>query len=108
MYAIDFLTCSADDVIRRSATCHPSMLVEALRRRADTHASAAATMMLRDKYAGGIALKMADECQRVADRVERGDDSCVSFGERISAFSAAAHLQCLSPALAQDIINRAA
>jgi hypothetical protein len=107
MYAIDFITCSADDVIRRSVTCHPSLYAENLRNVAHIHAQAA-IMSEHDTTAAKIASRLATECRAIAERIEAGDEVIAStLSETIQAFSVAARLQLIPHAAAKDIIGRA-
>ena len=107
MYELDFMTCDADAVIRRSVVCHPSVLRDRLCDVARTHAEAAATMANADHVAHRVALDMCKSAQRLAGRLANGEElTGLDFNERIIAFSAAARLQCIPPATATDIIGR--
>ncbi len=106
MYPIDFMTCGADDVIRRSVICHPSLLADQLRERAKGHTAAYASMLTRDEYAAKIARGMADDCNTIATRLANGGTGEMTFGQRVIVFSLAARLQCLPHAVAQDILTR--
>lgn len=106
MYAIDFMTCSATDVIARSAICHPSLFADTLREQARTHISAYSAIAARDKYAANVAAGMASDCNTVAEWIAAERRSELTYGQRIIAFSAAARLQCLPYAVAQDILSR--
>ncbi len=105
MYPIDFVSCTANDVIARSVTCHPTLFAERLLDIARVHDQAAATML--DCEATKISRRMAADCRQMADRLEHGEllDG-LSFSQRIIAFSAAAKLQCVSDSLARSIIAR--
>ena len=105
MYPINFMTCTAQEVIARSVTCHPTMFAEELSNVARIHAGAANTM--HDRRACDVAAKLARECFGLADRLQVGDRlDTLTFGETISAFSRAAHLQLIPPAVAQAIVDR--
>jgi hypothetical protein len=106
MYQIDFMTCTADDVIARSAICHPSLFADTLREQGRTHIGAYAAMAQRDKYGANVAAGMASDCNTVADWIADERRSDLTFGQRVIAFAAAARLQCLSHAVAQDIVSR--
>jgi hypothetical protein len=106
MYPINFVTASATEVITRSVVCHPSMLVEALRHTAGIHATAAASTY--DRETRRIAAKVALECREAAALIKLEGEYAIgqlSFGQRISVFSRAAHLQLIPPAVAQDIAD---
>jgi len=106
MYAIDFMTCSADDVIRRSIVCHPSLYAENLRNVAHIHAQAAMACE-HDTTAAKIASRLARECRTIAEHIEAGDEVIASgTSETIQAFSVAARLQLIPHATAKDIIAR--
>jgi len=102
---IDFMTCSADDVIARSLRLHPSLYAEALFAAANTHTQAAA-LMVHDATAREVAKRCAADCNNVALAVGRGHLGTLSFGERIQAFTVACRLQCVNFALAKAIIGR--
>ena len=102
---IDFMTCSADDVIARSLRLHPSLYAEALFAAANTHTQAAA-LMVHDATAREFAKRCAADCYNVALAVGRGHLGTLSFGERIQAFTVACRLQCVNFALAKAIIGR--
>lgn len=105
MYEIDFNTCSLDDVIERSVTCHPTLLVELLRAIAEIHSRSAREMF--DQVARKSAVGMAEDCRRAANSVETlGSLVGASFGMRMQAFTAACKLQLLPLSLAQDIAKR--
>ena len=105
MYAINFNTCSADDVIERSVICHPSLLADQLREQAKGHVDAAT--MSRDAYAAIVVQGMADDCCTVADRLTNdGKVDDLTFGQKIIVYSLAARLQGLSHSLAQSIMTR--
>jgi hypothetical protein len=95
MYEIDFTTCAALDVIQRSITCHPTMLVETLRANAATHEQAGSTMY--DRIARETAYRMGGDCRTVANTIENLGTipPDLTFGERTQAFSAAAKLQLI-------------
>ena len=102
---INFMTCSADDVIARSVVCHPSLLAEGMRERAKAHIDAHLAMMPRD--AAKVAQGMADDCYLISHRLEDGEGlGQLTFGQKIMLYSLAAKLQCLSHSLAQDILSR--
>jgi hypothetical protein len=106
MYAIDFTTCSANDVIRRSVVCHPSLYAENMRNVAHVHAQAAMACE-HDTVAAKVAGRLAQECRQIAERIEAGDEViCATLSETIPAFNVAARLNCISHAVAKDIINR--
>jgi len=105
MYPIDFTNCTANDVIARSVTCHPTLFAERLRGIASIHGQAATTM--HDRQAVKISRQMAADCREMADRLDHGEllDG-LSFSQRIIAFNAAAKLQCVNDSLARSIIAR--
>ena len=111
---IDFMTCSADDVIARSLRLHPSLYAEALFAAANTHTQAAA-LMVHDATAREVAKRCAADCHNVALAVGPPQAplltawinlGTLSFGERIQAFTVACRLQCINFALAKAIIGR--
>jgi hypothetical protein len=105
MYGLDFTKCTAFDVIRRSALCHPTMFRDALCDVASIHAKAAATM--HDCMAHRAALDMHKAAMKVAEQLAGGDEPHdLSISERIIAFSAAARLQCIPHATAAQIAGR--
>lgn len=107
MYELDFATCDADAVIRRSVVCHPSVLRDRLCDVARTHAEAAATLASADHVAQRVALDMCKAAQRLAGRLANSEElTGLDFNERVIAFSAAARLQCIPPSTATDIIGR--
>ena len=107
MYPINFMTCSADDVIARSVTCHPSLLAEGMRQRAKAHIDAHLAMLPRDAYAAKVAQGMADDCYLISHRLEDGKGlGQLTFGQKIMLYSLAAKLQCLTHSQAQDILSR--
>lgn len=104
---IDYLTCSMDDVIRRSLLLHPSLLADACARAAMIHAQARDTM--HDGQARKIAGNMAKEAWSLARAVrdnELADPATLTFTQRQIAFAAAARLNCLHYSLAQAIAKR--
>jgi hypothetical protein len=105
MYTIDFMTCSADDVIARSVVCHPSMLADQLCATAAIHERSAAEM--HDRLARETAERMARDARTIADRLANGGTGELTHGQTIIVFSAAARLQCISHGLAADIVGRA-
>lgn len=64
MYAIDFTTCTATDVIKRSLVCHPSLYVETLKAQAQQHRDYAATV--HNVFTKAAALRMAADCDAAA------------------------------------------
>jgi hypothetical protein len=107
MYQIDFMTCTADDVIARSATCHPSLLADTLREQGRTHICAYAAIAAYDKHAGNVAANMASDCNTIAERLaDDGTTGDLTFGQRIIAFGAAARLQCVPHAAQRSIASR--
>ena len=107
MYELDFSTCNADAVIRRSVVCHPSLFRDRLCDVARTHAEAAATLASADHVAHRVALDMCKAAQRLAGGLANGEELAgLDFNERIIAFSAAARLQCIPHATAADIVGR--
>ena len=63
MYPLDITTCTALDVIQRSMTCHPSMLLESLEARAKSDraylAQGGHSRKRRPSPAGGVLLGVA-------------------------------------------------
>jgi hypothetical protein len=106
MYPIDFTTCTAEAVIRRSVICHPSLLADQLRHVAVIHTRSASEM--HDRQARETAARMADDARTIADRLTNGGTGELTFGQRIAVFSQAARLQCIPPSLASEIISREA
>jgi hypothetical protein len=110
MYAIDFNTCTIDDVIARSITCHPTMLADTLRANARAHFNARDTM--HDREAQQAAQRSGQQCRVVACIIEHAavievePIERMSFGERLAAFSAAARLQCLPHSVSSAICAR--
>lgn len=114
MYAIDFTTCSARDVILRSVTCHPSMLRDALASVRKTHrdyatlaydngrkeASVAASSMAK---ALTKAIKLVEGCD-TAERIT--DEICQDCSMYVQVFTQAAKLQCVTHGVQADIMAR--
>ena len=111
MYDIDFTTCTMNDVIDRSITCHPSLYVEKLRSIRDIHLNHALVTLNRN--AARIARNMAADAEHVAMMVQDGFEGaawCVpsdNLSAKLVAFQAAAALQCLSRSQMLDIAERA-
>lgn len=86
---------SAIEIIRRSATCHPSMFLEALERiAADDIEYSAKRPALRS-----FIMSHAAAALRAADYVKRGrsENFGKDMGAGVIALKVACHLQCLSP-----------
>jgi aminoglycoside N3'-acetyltransferase len=107
MYEINFATCTLEDVIERSATCHPGLFADTLREQARTHISAYSSIAAYDRHAGNVAANMASDCNTMAERLASdGDIGELTFGQRIIAFGIAARLQCVPHAAQRDIARR--
>lgn len=105
---IDYNRCGMDDVIRRSLLLHPSLLADRMRDVARIHHAAACTFSGRDTEGGRIARQMQDTANDVANEItlDIADPATWTFGARVMTFSAAARLQCLTPALTAGIAAR--
>lgn len=102
---IDYMSCSAGDVIRRSLALHPSLFAESVRNVGHIHGQAACTMV--DGEAVRMSRRMAEQCRELAERIEAGDTlDGLDCGRTVIAFSVAARLNCLSHAIAKDILAR--
>lgn len=116
MYPIDFATCTAMDVIKRSAVCHPSVFVESLRSQALQHFTYAQQVRaLIGKPARNAAAQSADsmgkDCADAADWVEYDNyEDAMQNPDRIGpfvvAFNVACKLQLIPFATRTDIMAR--
>lgn len=106
MTSIDFTTCNMRDVIARSILMHPSLYREAMIRAAEVHDNY--SRMTHDKQAANMAARSRAACLNVYDAIDRedADGIAANFLQKVVAFSEAAKLQCLTPALASDIAKR--
>ena len=111
MYPIDFMTCTARDVILRSLVCHPSCFADAITAQRSNHLHYA--RMTHDQLAKRSAEKQADACQTITRIVEETDahsaaDLMMASGITIAviAFNVAANLTLCPPACRGDIIGR--
>ena len=105
MAAIDYATCSVDDVIAHSLKLHPKLLADRLRSHARVHAEFADAYY--DREVTQTELGLADRLHAFASAVELGDhtipDDC---DVRCEAFSCAAWLQDLHPIMHKEIAER--
>jgi hypothetical protein len=102
MAAIDYATCSVNDVITHSLKQHPQLLAECLRSHARVHAEFADAY--DDSKVARSELDLADRLNALANAIERGDTMISGDDEvRREAFGSAAWLQDLHPIM-QDVI----
>jgi hypothetical protein len=105
MAAIDYATCSLNEVIAHSLRMHPQLLADRLRSHARAHAEFAATY--NDREVTRSELGLADRLHRFASAVELGDHTIPGdFDARREAFSCAAWLQDLHPIMQGEITER--
>lgn len=106
MYAIDFNTCTARDVIERSITCHPSLFAQAMRNAAKVHRDY--SKVTTNKKVQAIAAHCGDVCDLVAIYTEGGDTELIYSHTRflVQAFTVAAKLNLVPHSLQGDIIAR--
>ena len=105
MAAIDYATCSANDVIAHSLELHAQLLVDRLRLHARVHAQFA------DAYDGHDVtrneLDLADRLHSFANAIDLGDYAIPeNVGVCREAFSCAAWLQDLHPIMQKEIAER--
>lgn len=110
MYRIDFLTCTAADLIARSIVCHPSLFAEAILKAGSDHFGYA-----RNAGPGQRgAMSAGRHCSEVVATLARNDMSdrekaekiASAIGPRVQAVTIAARLQCASQ-FASEIVTRA-
>jgi hypothetical protein len=105
MAAIDYATCSVNDVIAHSLKLHPQLLVNRLRSHACVHAQFADAYGDREVTQSELAL--SDRLHGFADSVERGNYTIPNdFDVRCEAFSCAAWLQEIHPIMQEAIADR--
>jgi hypothetical protein len=105
MAAIDYATCSVDDVIEHSLVLHPQLLADRLR----FHARACAEFAdaYDDPEATRSELDLADRLHCFARAIELGDHMIPDdFTVRREAFGCAARLQDLHPIMQEVIIEQ--
>jgi hypothetical protein len=105
MAAIDYATCSVNDVITHSLKLHPQLLADCVRSHAGVHAEFAAAY--GDPEVTRNELSLADRLASFADAIDLGDytipdDPDVSR----EAFGCAARLQDLHPIMQKVIAER--
>jgi hypothetical protein len=107
MYPIDFLTCSAVDVIKRSIVCHPSLFADKIAAARDMHA--AYSRETTNQQAAASARAMSGDCAGIIAAIaEENAERIVSDTSRlVIAFQAAADLQLVPRACRADILARA-
>lgn len=111
MYAIDFNTCTALDVIEQSIVCHPTMFAETMLAMAATHARYATATT--DARVASIAAEMATQCREIAEMVadtssahETARDIAGPVGTCVLAFNVAAKLTLVPRHLWDAILSR--
>jgi hypothetical protein len=105
MAAIDYATCSINDVIVHSLKLHPQLLVDRLRSHANVHAEFADAY--GDREVTGNELALADRLHAFATAIELGDPVIPNDDDvRREAFSCAAWLQDLHPIMQEAIAER--
>lgn len=106
MYDIDFQTCSVRDVIARSVTCHPSLMIELLTRAGNSHVEASETVL--DEDTRRTYNDMHTACTWAAKWVYTEDLEalCRDLEARGAAFLIACRLQCVPRAAWHDIAKR--
>jgi hypothetical protein len=105
MVAIDYATCSVDDVIAHSLQLHSQLLAERLRSHARVHAEFAEAY--DDHSVTRNELNLADRLHAFAKAVELGDYAIPDDSEvRHEAFGCAAWLQDLHPIMQEAIVER--
>jgi hypothetical protein len=104
MAAIDYATCSVNDVITHSLKLHPRQLGDRVRSHAGLHAEFADAY--GDPEVTRNELDLADRLQAFADAIERGDYTMPNDVDvRREAFGCAARLQDLHPIM-QEVITK--
>ena len=104
MAAIDYATCSVNDVIAHSLTLHPQLLAARLRSHAGVHAEFADAY--NDSEVMRNELDFAARLHSFADAIELGDHTIPGDSDvRREAFSCAARLQDLHPIM-QNLVAR--
>lgn len=110
MYSIDFLTCTAADLIERSLVCHPSLFAEAVLKAGNDHFGYA-----RNPGPGQRgAMSAGRHCSEVSATLSRNDldaramasHIASQIGPRVQAVTIAARLQCAGQ-FASEIVQRA-
>jgi hypothetical protein len=106
MYDINFNTCTALDVIKRSNVCHPSLLADGLQEVRRKHLEYA-NLTPRDD-AARIARDMADECNIAMMALADDDYETVmaTISRRVIVFDVAASLQLVPRPLRGEIVTR--
>ena len=105
MAAIDYATCSANDVITHSLKLHPQRLADCVRFYARVHAEFADAY--DDREVTRNELDLADRLRSFADATDFGDHTIPDDVDvRREAFSCAARLQDLHPILQKVIAER--
>ena len=105
MAAIDYATCSVNDVIAHSLKLHPKLLADRLRFHARVHAQFADAY--NDSDVMRNELDLAGRLHAFADAIELGDHTIPgAFDVRHEAFSCAASLQDLHPIMQNLIVER--
>lgn len=110
---VDFSTCTATFIIRRSITLHPSILAASLRKQAEQHrdyvAAISGMASAHFESARSGALAMARDCEDAARYVEDGlEPPRERIGLYVCAFNAAATLQLIPRHLRAAMIEREA
>jgi hypothetical protein len=105
MAAIDYATCSVDDVIAHSLKLHSQLLEDCIRSHARVHAEFAEAY--DDHSVTRNELDLTDRLHAFAKAVELGDYTLPDDGEvRREAFGCAAWLQDLHPIMQEAIVER--
>ena len=105
MVAIDYATCSINDVIVLSLELHPQLLADSLRSHARVHAEFADAYGNREVTRNELAL--ADRLHAFANAIEVGDTMIPNDDDvRGEAFGCAAWLQDLHPIMQEEIAER--
>jgi hypothetical protein len=106
MPPIDFMTCTARDVIARSLLCHPSTLAGRLMEVAKTHAGY--SIVTPDATVAAIARRMGEKAFLAAShaRVESIEPIMADFDQVIATLHCACELQLVPRSLRGDIAAR--
>jgi hypothetical protein len=105
MAAINYATCSVNDVISYSLKLHPQLLVDRLRSHACVRAQFADAY--EDREVAQSELGLSERLHGFADAIELGGYTIPDdFGVRREAFSCAAWLQELHPIMQEAIADR--
>jgi hypothetical protein len=105
MAAIDYATCSINDVIAHSLKLHPQLLEDRLRSHARVHAEFADAY--GDREVTRSELDLAGQLQAFANAIQLGDTTIPDDVDvRREAFDCAGQLQSLHPIMQEMMIEQ--